>query len=141
MKKILTTTLLGLSLCLSAQAKQNLEYLPTYEQWQDHTQSIMKFWLHKDAKGVPEGNFPTWRCDDGTLRNQKQCKNEKDIDWIKGLTGYDYVRMQARQTFAYGALFNLTGLPTITSLKLTLSVYNGSSNGMSKLRLLTKSHW
>ena len=111
MKKILTTTFLALSLCLSAQAKQNLEYLPTYEQWQDHTQSIMKFWLHADAKGVPEGNFPTWRCDDGTLRNQKKCKNENgnDIDWINGLTGYDFVRMQARQTFAYGALFNLTG--------------------------------
>ena len=109
MKKILTIAALTLSLCLNAQAKQNLDYLPTYEQWQDHTHSLMKFWLHKDAKGVPEGNFPTWRCDDGTLRNQKHCKNEKNIEWIKNRTGYDYVRMQARQTFAYGALFNLTG--------------------------------
>ena len=50
-------------------AKTDLENLPSYETWLEHASYLEKFWLHKDARGVPEGNFPTWRCNDGTLRN------------------------------------------------------------------------
>ena len=90
-------------------AKTDLENLPSYETWLEHASYLEKFWLHKDARGVPEGNFPTWRCNDGTLRNQSLCPYERDIGQMQHLTGIDFVRMNTRQTFAYGALFNITG--------------------------------
>ncbi|MGN1281838.1 MAG: hypothetical protein ACI4UM_08065 [Succinivibrio sp.] len=106
---LVTGLVLFISAVANAQMSQNFEYLPTFSQWVEHANDLKKYWLHPDAYGVPVGNFPTWRCDDGTLRNQKRCKGEQDIGGLMELTPYDFTRMQARQTFAYGALFNLTG--------------------------------
>lgn len=109
----LSHLLSGFALCVSlsanAQINQNLQYLPTFDQWVEHANILKKYWLHPDAFGVPAGNFPTWRCNNGKLRNQQICQGEDDIGGMMELTPYDFTRMQARQTFAYGALFNLTG--------------------------------
>ncbi|MGN0916337.1 MAG: hypothetical protein ACI4NE_08305 [Succinivibrio sp.] len=115
MNMINTISKLGcaIMLCSSfltvAYAKTNLDNLPDYKTWVEHAQYLEKFWLHPDAKGTPEGNFPTWRCNDGTLRNQKQCPYEREPGQMLQLSMVDFVRMTARQTFAYGALFNITG--------------------------------
>ena len=108
LKNLIASSLILLS-SVSFAAEQNLEYLPTAAQWAEHTSVLAKYWMHPDAQGVPLGNFPTWRCDDGTLRNQKSCKGEGNLGNMLELSGIDFVRMQARQTFAYGVLFNLTG--------------------------------
>ncbi|MGN0902058.1 MAG: hypothetical protein ACI4M9_02120 [Succinivibrio sp.] len=102
----------GLSVSLSASSRTYLEFLPDHEQWIEHSNYLMKYWLHPDAKGIPEGNFPTWRCDDGSLRNMKLCPGEVASEYTNKMlqiSVLDWVRMQSRQTFAYGALFNLTG--------------------------------
>lgn len=92
-------------------AKQHTEYLPSNAEWLQHASYLAKYWMHKDAKGVPEGNFPTWRCNNGTLRNGKACEFEGDPGRLLLLSHLDYVRMQSRQTYTYGALFNATGNP------------------------------
>lgn len=99
---------LVLSLSCSASA-QHPEYLPGSDLWQEHANHILKFYLHKDAKGNPEGYFPTWRCDNGKLRGRKACEGEGDTAWVSKIWHLDFTRMLSRQTFAYGALFNLTG--------------------------------
>ena len=80
-KKLLMSSMCSALILLSNQclAKTDLKNLPSYETWLEHASYLEKFWLHKDARGVPEGNFPTWRCDDGTLRNKKLCPYERDI--------------------------------------------------------------
>ena len=93
----------------NTQAKTNLEVLPSYNQWVNHANTLGKYWLHEDAKGTPIGNFPTWRCNDGSLRNQKLCTGETTLHGLEQFYDKDFLRMQSRQTFAYGALFNLTG--------------------------------
>ena len=110
-KNIFMSAMCSACIILSNQcmAKTDLKNLPSYETWLEHASYLEKFWLHKDARGVPEGNFPTWRCNDGTLRNQSLCPYERDIGQMQHITGIDFVRMNTRQTFAYGALFNITG--------------------------------
>lgn len=105
--KLLTFALVAFTFV--TQAKTNLDYLPSDAQWREHANYIAKYYLHPDAKGVPEGNFPTWRCDDGTLRNQKLCPFERDVGEMIKITGIDWIRMQSRQTFAYGVFYQLTG--------------------------------
>lgn len=115
MNVIRSITKFGLTaaLCSSfltlAHAKTDLNNLPDYKTWIEHAGYLEKFWLHEDAKGTPLGNFPTWRCNDGSLRNMKLCPYERDVGRMLEISMIDFVRMSARQTFAYGALFNITG--------------------------------
>lgn len=100
------------SICLAmtqAADAANLENLPSYDEWQEHASHILKFYLVDDAKGKEDGYFPTWRCDNGKLRNKKACEGEGDTRWVSKIWHLDFTRMLSRQTFAYGALFNLTG--------------------------------
>ena len=96
-------------------------FLPTAADWQEHAGFLEKFWLHPTAFGIPEGKFPTWRCNDGSLITPEhfvcpdegpQNSNARMPDILK----LDFVRMISRQTFAYGALFNLTGNPECLGL-------------------------
>lgn len=115
--------------------RQDLALLPTADEWVEHAKLLLKFWLQDEAKGNPIGNFPTWRNNDGTLiggatqdtnlnsttpnsapanltheapRDLKILLAHYCVD-INTLLKRQYVRMMSRQTFAYGALFNLTG--------------------------------
>jgi mannose/cellobiose epimerase-like protein (N-acyl-D-glucosamine 2-epimerase family) len=112
-----------LSIFLSSAAHgeaQGIENLPTAEQWKEHIDLLKKYWIHPDALGNPVGYFPTWRCNDGSLRHaDSPCPDEADVPgWMKENIGYDYTRMISRQTFAYGALFNLTGDPELLKYHL-----------------------
>lgn len=92
--------------------------LPTEKDWIEHAHILEKYWMMPEAYGTPIGKFPTWRCNDGTLRNGKKCADElKDPEFLP-YTKYDYVRMISRQTFGYGALFNLTGNAELLRLHL-----------------------
>ena len=99
---------------------QGIENLPSAEQWKEHISLLEKYWVHPDALGNPAGYFPTWRCNDGSLRHaDSPCSDEADVPgWMKKNMAYDYTRMISRQTFAYGALFNLTGDPKLMEYHL-----------------------
>lgn len=84
--------------------------LPTGEQWLKHVESGLRpFWMMDTAKGKPIGNFPTFRCDNGSLLNIEKPCNELNQSWISNNFTRDYTRMKSRQIYAYGVLFHLTG--------------------------------
>ncbi|HAS6030871.1 TPA: N-acylglucosamine 2-epimerase, partial [Vibrio vulnificus] len=42
--------------------------LPSGEEWLTHAaQGLAPYWMMESAQGVPVGNFPTFRCDDGSV--------------------------------------------------------------------------
>lgn len=86
--------------------------LPSLDRWRQHvTDEIMPFWLTPDALGTPIGNFPTFRCNDGTaLRPEAPCPElAQPPGWIASEIHRDYTRMKSRQTFLYGVAFHITG--------------------------------
>lgn len=86
--------------------------LPSLARWRQHvTDEIMPFWLTPDALGTPIGNFPTFRCNDGTAYHpEAPCRElAQPPDWIVPELGRDYARMKSRQTFLYGVAFHITG--------------------------------
>ncbi|HEY0190434.1 MAG TPA: hypothetical protein VGC42_04880 [Kofleriaceae bacterium] len=86
--------------------------LPSLDRWREHVRDdILPFWTMPDALGEPAGNFPTFRCNDGTrLRPDAPCHElAAPPKWIVPELARDYTRMKSRQTFLYGVAFHLTG--------------------------------
>lgn len=86
--------------------------LPGGDLWLQHvTRDLLPFWASPDALGSPVGEFPTFRCNDGKLFDaHSPCPELANPPaWIQPELGREYLRMRARQTFAYGVAFNLTG--------------------------------
>jgi mannose/cellobiose epimerase-like protein (N-acyl-D-glucosamine 2-epimerase family) len=92
---------------------QLLEELPQGDRWIRHLkEDLLPFWAMKTALGTPVGNYPTYRCNDGSLYNpQSPCPEltyaADGIVWLDR----DYVRAKSRQIFAYGIAYHLTGEP------------------------------
>lgn len=86
--------------------------LPDGQVWIRHVEhDLLPFWSTPAAIGKPVGNFPTFRCNDGSayVPDAPCAELQAAPDWIRPELGRDYVRMQARQTYAYGVAFHLTG--------------------------------
>jgi mannose/cellobiose epimerase-like protein (N-acyl-D-glucosamine 2-epimerase family) len=86
--------------------------LPSLERWRQHVNDeLMPFWVTRDALGTPIGNFPTFRCNDGSaFHPDAPCPElAAPPDWIVPELGRDYTRMKSRQTFLYGVAFHITG--------------------------------
>ncbi len=86
--------------------------LPSAAAWKQHFErDILPFWQTAAALGVPIGNFPTARCDDGSVYNpQTPCREYVGApEWIKSAAGRQYVRMMSRQIYLYSVAFHLTG--------------------------------
>ncbi|MDD6176989.1 MAG: AGE family epimerase/isomerase [Ruminobacter sp.] len=117
-KKLLCSSLIFVgSLSVNSWAVDtNLKYLPNEADWLNHAKELEKFWVMPEAYGNPVGNFPTWRCNNGKLRNEQKCPEEFKAPDFLPYTKYNFVRMISRQTFGYGALFNLTGNPELLRL-------------------------
>lgn len=95
--------------------------IPDAAAWRHHLQhDLLPFWNQPDAWGVPVGNFPTFRCNDGRLPDPvRTCPELAQAPaWIQSQRGRQQVRMLSRQTFFYGAAFHLTGDPALLSLAL-----------------------
>jgi mannose/cellobiose epimerase-like protein (N-acyl-D-glucosamine 2-epimerase family) len=90
--------------------EQIINAVPKGDRWLQHLKDdLLPFWEMPEALGT-DGNFPTYRCNDGTLYDpNKPCIELKDpvpgIVWLDR----DYVRSKSRQVFAYGIAYNLTG--------------------------------
>lgn len=83
---------------------------PSGDDWLNHvTQGLAPYWMMKSAQGIPVGNFPTFRCDDGTILDAQHPCSELNMGWISPDFNREYTRMKSRQTYAYGVLFHLTG--------------------------------
>ena len=84
--------------------------LPSGEDWINHaSEGLAPYWLMPSAQGEPIGNFPTFRCDDGTLLDVTNVCSELDRGWITPHFGKEFTRMKSRQTYVYGVLYHLTG--------------------------------
>jgi mannose/cellobiose epimerase-like protein (N-acyl-D-glucosamine 2-epimerase family) len=86
--------------------------LPSAAAWEQHFErDILPFWQMPAALGNPIGDFPTARCDDGSLYNPRSpCREYQGApDWIKSAAGRQYVRMMSRQIYLYCVAFHLTG--------------------------------
>ncbi len=84
--------------------------LPSGEDWLNHaSKGLAPYWLMSSAQGNPIGNFPTFRCDDGTLLDVSNICPELQKGWITPHFGKEFTRMKSRQTYAYGVLYHLTG--------------------------------
>lgn len=93
--------------------------LPPGEVWVRHLeQDLAPFWTMPAALGEPAGNFPTFRCDDGSRYDAAApCPELTNAGaWISDNLGRDYVRMQSRQTYFYGVAYHLTGDPRMLAL-------------------------
>ncbi len=94
--------------------EQLLKLLPNGDRWKEHlADELLPFWEMDIALGEPVGNFPTYRCNDGSLYNPSSpCPELKyaapGIVWVE--PDYrDYVRAKSRQVYAYGVAFHVTG--------------------------------
>ena len=90
--------------------------LPGIDRWQRHvTAELLPFWTHADALGSPPGNFPTFRCNDGSgYRADAPCPELAQAPaWLAGELGTEYTRMKSRQAFVYGVGFHITGDPAL----------------------------
>jgi mannose/cellobiose epimerase-like protein (N-acyl-D-glucosamine 2-epimerase family) len=85
--------------------------VPKGDRWLKHlNEDLLPFWTMDTAKGA-DGNFPTYRCNDGSLYNPNSPCPELKEPSVPGIVKLDreYVRSKSRQTFAYGVAYNLTG--------------------------------
>ena len=84
--------------------------VPKGDRWLQHlNKDLLPFWTKYTALGE-NGNFPTYRCNDGSLYSKaKPCIELAEP--IPGIVKLDreYVRAKSRQVFAYGVAYNLTG--------------------------------
>ncbi|MFN7660313.1 MAG: hypothetical protein ACK5P3_19675, partial [Dolichospermum sp.] len=84
--------------------------VPKGDRWLKHlNEDLLPFWTQNTALGE-NGNFPTYRCNDGSLYSPAEPCIEL-AEPIPGIVKLDreYVRAKSRQVFAYGVAYNLTG--------------------------------
>jgi mannose/cellobiose epimerase-like protein (N-acyl-D-glucosamine 2-epimerase family) len=97
---------------LAGSTRLDAAALPSLARWYQHvSDELMPFWDRAEALGTPVGNFPTFRCNDGSIyRAQAPCPDlAQPPGWIADELGREYTRMKSRQTFAYGVAFHITG--------------------------------
>lgn len=93
---------------LSAQPSY-LAQLPTGDDWVNHlSNDLMSFYGMPSALGNPVGQFPSTRCDDGSLVDfKKPCAPIAGNPYL--LAPEWYLVPTSRQTYGYGVAFHLTG--------------------------------
>jgi mannose/cellobiose epimerase-like protein (N-acyl-D-glucosamine 2-epimerase family) len=81
---------------------------PTSYRWQSHLKSeLMPYWTSGMALGSPVGNFPSVRCNNGSLINYSQPCPEVNNPYH--LQQRNSVVTMSRQTYGYCMAFNMTG--------------------------------
>lgn len=106
MIKLAIGLLLALFFALPVPARAQ-DSIPAGQRWLDHlTKDLLPFWMSDAALGNPIGAFPSIRCDDGTLWNERApcpeigTRRPRDERYVVALS---------RQSFGYGVAFHLTG--------------------------------
>jgi len=85
--------------------EQALIDLPDANTWLKHVSSdLWKYWGTDEA-----ASYASYRCNDGQLIDLENLCRELRQGWVRAGIQYDYTRMVSRQTYLYGAIFNMTG--------------------------------
>ena len=93
--------------------------LPAGDRWIQHLrEDLLPFWNLPDAWGPPQGNFPTYRCNDGRRYDAVAPCDElrPGRGWGDETPARRWVRMMSRQAYFYGVAFHLTGDPAMLDL-------------------------
>jgi len=102
-------TILIFTLFLTPVLGQNI----TGQRWKDHfTTDLLPYWTIPSALGEPIGDFPTYRCNDGSLSNCTELDLNTVDSWVINQTDSlrrEFIRTRSRQTFFYGVAYHLTG--------------------------------
>ena len=107
MKKLIICFLIIITILPLSSFAQKKEIFTQQIDWKFQLDSLlMPFWMHKDALGKPLGNFPTYRCNDGSL---SKCN---ELELVGSYIQSDYLRMKSRQLYAYCVAYHLTGNET-----------------------------
>jgi len=81
--------------------------------WKDHfTNDLLPYWDTPDAFGTPIGNFPTFRCNDGTSSHCRELEFKNLDSWILEQTDSlrrNFTRTQSRQIMFYAIAYHITG--------------------------------
>lgn len=82
--------------------------------WRNHVlEDLFPFWNSTDALGGDNyGNFPTFRCNDGTAYEKvtNPCEEINSAPtWIKNYTDFDIAVQHSRQIYFYSVGFHMTG--------------------------------
>lgn len=99
------------STSLSPNIDEIIADVPTGDRWLQHLQDdLLPFWDMETAYGDPIGDFPTYRCNDGSLYDESApCPElENPVNGIVKLER-EYFRAKSRQVFAYGVAYHLSG--------------------------------
>jgi mannose/cellobiose epimerase-like protein (N-acyl-D-glucosamine 2-epimerase family) len=84
--------------------------LPTSQRWRSHVQNeLLPFWASANALGNPVGNFPTVRCNNGSLINRSNPCPEVNNPYL--LQNRTSVVAMSRQVYGYCVAFHMTGNP------------------------------
>jgi uncharacterized protein (TIGR03437 family) len=120
--------------------------LPTGDRWLSHlSQDLLPFWTMPAALGSPVGEFPSTRCDDGSLLDfKKPCPPIAGNYYL--MTPALYLVPLSRQTYGYGVAYHLTGDPKyLTYMKAGVDYIRQHtidlSGGMYTAKDLTSGAW
>jgi len=115
------------------------------KRWLDHlTNDLLPFWTSEAALGKPVGTFPSIRCDDGSLYNDRMPCPE--IGPLRSLNER-YTVALSRQAFGYGVAFHLTGERRyLAMMKAGIDFIRGnamdrSNGGMATTQYILKDSW
>jgi mannose/cellobiose epimerase-like protein (N-acyl-D-glucosamine 2-epimerase family) len=121
------------------------EPIPSGNRWLDHLkEDLLPFWTSETALGKPLGAFPSIRCDDGTLYNDKTPCPE--VGALRP-PNERYLVALSRQSFGYGVAFHLTGeRKYLDTMKagidfIRLNAMDRANGGMATTQDLSKDTW
>jgi mannose/cellobiose epimerase-like protein (N-acyl-D-glucosamine 2-epimerase family) len=94
-----------------AQSSDLASQIPSGDRWLQHlTTDLLPFWSSPAALGNPIGEFPSTRCDDGSVLDfQLPCAGIAGNSYL--LAPDRYLVPLSRQTYGYGVAYHLTGDP------------------------------
>ena len=119
--------------------------IPSGNRWLDHLKNdLLPFWTSEAALGKPVGAFPSIRCDDGTLYNDKTPCPEVGA---RRTPNERYLVALSRQSFGYGVAFHLTGERKYLDMMkagidfIRLNAMDRANGGMATTQDLSNGAW
>jgi len=119
--------------------------IPSGNRWLDHLKNdLLPFWTSEAALGKPVGAFPSIRCDDGMLYNDKTPCPEVGA---RRTPNERYLVALSRQSFGYGVAFHLTGERKYLDMMkagidfMRLNAMDRANGGMATTQDLSNGAW
>ena len=121
------------------------DFILSGNRWLDHLKKdLLPFWTSEAALGKPVGAFPSIRCDDGTLHNDKTPCPE--VGALR-TPNERYLVALSRQSFGYGVAFHLTGERKYLDMMkagidfIRLNAMDRANGGMATTQDLSNGAW